>query len=113
MENTINITPIVEAGILLIAAIISVFVIPWIKSKAKNEDTTNFLRWVEIAVAAAEQLYESTDGAAKKHYVLTYLRDKGIAMDAEDIENAIEAAVIKLHSELRANKEGDENAESK
>ena len=81
MEN-INITPIVEAGILLIAAIISVFVVPWIKSKAKNEDTTNFLRWVEIAVAAAEQLYESTDGAAKKNYVLAYLQGKGITVNA-------------------------------
>ena len=109
--NNINITPIVEAGILLIAAIISAFVIPWIKSKAKIEDTTDFLRWVEIAVAAAEQLYESTDGAAKKKYVLTYLHGKGITLDAEDIENAIEAAVIKLHSELKAKNGGDTDAE--
>lgn len=110
MEN-INITPIIEAGILLVAAIVSVFVIPWIKSKAKNEDTTNFLRWVDIAVAAAEQLYESTDGAAKKNYVIAYLRGKGITVDAEDIENAIEAAVIKLHSELKAKNGGDGHAE--
>ena len=112
MENVINITPIINAGILLVAAIVSVFVIPWIKSKAKNEDTTNFLRWVEIAVAAAEQLYESTDGPAKKLYVLEYLMSKGIAVDADDIENAIEAAVIKLHNELKA-KDGADNGESK
>lgn len=109
--NNINITPIVEAGIFLIAAIVSAFVIPWIKSKAKNEDTANFLRWVEIAVAAAEQLYESTDGPAKKLYVLDYLSGKGITMDAADIENAIEAAVIKLHSELKAKNGGESHAE--
>lgn len=113
MENTINITPIIEAGVLLIAAIISAFVIPWIKSKAKNEDTTDFLRWVEIAVAAAEQIYESTDGAAKKNYVLAYLRGKGITVDAEDVENAIEAAVIKLHNELGKKAGGEKNGESK
>ena len=111
MEN-INITPIVEAGILLIAAIISVFVVPWIRSKAKSEGTSDFLRWVEIAVAAAEQLYESTDGAAKKKYVLAYLQGKGVTVDEEDIENAIEAAVIKLHNELIA-KGGGDNGESK
>lgn len=113
MENTINITPIIEAGIFLIAAIITVFVIPWIRSKVKNEDMTNFLRWVELAVAAAEQIYESTDGVAKKHYVLTYLRDKGITVDEEDIENAIEAAVIRLHNELRTQNGGEDNGKSK
>lgn len=112
METTINITPIINAGILLVAAIVSAFIIPWIKSKAKNEDTTNFLRWVEIAVAAAEQLYESTDGAAKKNYVLAYLQGKGITVNAEDVENAIEAAVLKLHNELKA-KDGADNGESK
>lgn len=107
MLNTVDITPIVQAGILLIAAIISAFVIPWIKSKATTEQTSNFLRWVEIAVAAAEQLYESTDGEAKKDYVVNYLRGKGITMNGEDVENAIEAAVIKLHNELRKGGEGN------
>ena len=104
MEN-INLTPIAQAVIAIVAALISTFVIPWIKSKVKNEDTANFLRWVEIAVAAAEQLYESTDGEVKKDYVLNYLRDKGYSVDVDDLENAIEAAVLKLHSELA--KKGD------
>lgn len=103
--GNINLTPIAQAVIAIVAALISTFVIPWIKSKAKNEDTANFLRWVEIAVAAAEQLYESTDGEAKKDYVLNYLRDKGYSVDVDDLENAIEAAVLKLHSELA--KKGD------
>lgn len=103
----INITPIAQAIIALVAALISAFVIPWIKSKATNEQTANILRWVEIAVAAAEQLYESTDGAAKKNYVIAYLRGKGITMNEEDVENAIEAAVIKLHNELYKGGEGN------
>ena len=37
MEN-INLTPIVEAAIVLIAAIVTTFVVPWIKSKVENED---------------------------------------------------------------------------
>lgn len=108
MDN-INLTPIIEAAIVLIAAIVTTFVVPWIRSKAKNEDMTIFLRWVEIAVAAAEQLYESTDGEKKKQYVLAYLHDKGYTVDADDLENAIEAAVLKLHNELI--KGGGDNAE--
>ena len=106
MDN-INITPIAQAIIALAAALISTFIIPWIKSKATNEKTADFLRWVEIAVAAAEQLYESTDGEAKKDYVVNYLRGKGIIMNEEDVENAIEAAVIKLHNELYKGGEGN------
>lgn len=107
--DQINLTPIAQAIVAIVAALISTFVIPWIKSKLKNEDTANFLRWVEIAVAAAEQLYESTEGAAKKDYVLAYLTEKGYSVDADDLENAIEAAVLKLHSELAA-KGADVNA---
>lgn len=103
----INITPIAQAIIALVAALISAFVIPWIKSKATNERIADFIRWVEIAVAAAEQLYESTDGEAKKDYVVNYLRGKGITMNEEDVENAIEAAVIKLHNELYKGGEGN------
>lgn len=105
--NNINITPIVQAAIVLIASIVTTFVVPWIRSKVKNEDMAIFLRWVEIAVAAAEQLYESTEGELKKEYVLTYLRDKGYSVDVDDLENAIEAAVLKLHNELSRNGGGN------
>ncbi len=104
--EAINVTPIIEAGIFLVTAVFSAFVIPWIKSKAKNENTADFLGWVEIAVAAAEQIYKSGEGAAKKLYVLEYLRGKGIVLDEADIENAIEAAVLKLHAQLYS-KEGE------
>ena len=99
MDN-INLTPIMQAAVVLIASIVTTFVVPWIKSKVANEDMAIFLRWVEIAVAAAEQLYESTDGEKKKAYVLSYLLEKGYTVDVDDLENAIEAAVLKLHNEL-------------
>ena len=41
---------------------------------------------------------------------LTYLRNKGYSVDMDDLENAIEAAVLKLHNELSKNGGGD-NAE--
>lgn len=96
----IDITAIIEAVFALIWALISVFLIPTIKARLSEQKRAELLKWAEIAVAAAEQLYDSVQGPAKKEYVLDFLRGKGYEVDAEEIENAIEAAVLKLHHEL-------------
>lgn len=98
--NAIDITPIANALIALAAAVVSAVVIPWICSKGDAEKLAEFLRWVEIGVAAAEQLFDSADSLKKKTYVVNYLKEKGYTADVDDIENAIEAAVLRLHKEL-------------
>ena len=65
-------------------------------------DREELLRWVEIAVAAAEQLWDSTQGEEKKKAVMTFLREKGFTFSESEIDSAIEAAVLKLHHELEA-----------
>ena len=95
-----NITPIINAVIALIAALISAFVIPWIKKKAAACDLEQMQAWTKIAVAAAEQLYTALQGDVKKQYVMKYLAEKGYDVSDEDIENAIEAEVLRLHNEL-------------
>ncbi|MBR2483547.1 MAG: holin [Oscillospiraceae bacterium] len=96
----INITEVVQAMIALVTALLSVVVVPWLRTKFDAEEMKVFLRWVEIGVAAAEQLYAVHEGEQKRLYVMQYLRDKGYTTDVEDIENAIEAAVLQLHKEL-------------
>ena len=96
----INITELVQALIALVAALISAVVVPWLRVKFDAEELSEFLRWAEIGVAAAEQLFASYEGEKKKTYVVEYLRDKGYTADEEDIENAVEAAVLQLHKEL-------------
>lgn len=95
-----NLTPVINAVIALIGAIVSVFVIPWVKSNTSAKHREDFLKWVEIAVAAAEQLYNSDQGAAKKKMVVDFLSEKGFTFTESEIDNAIEAAVLKLHHEL-------------
>ena len=51
---------------------------------------------------AAQQLYHQLDGEERKKYVLDFLAQKGYDVSSEEIENAIEAAVLKLHQELEA-----------
>lgn len=97
-----DIAPIINAAIALIAAIITAFVIPWIKRNTSQKDREEMLKWVEIAVAAAQQLYHQADGSRRKEYVRNYLNAKGYDVNDRDVDNAIEAAVLKLHRELEA-----------
>ena len=95
-----NITEILEAFVYLIAVILAMFVVPAIKNKVGAQNMDEFLRWVDIAVAAAEQLYDSMDGPMKKNYVMNYLTSKGFVVDEAELNLAIEAAVNRLHHEL-------------
>lgn len=95
-----DITPIIQAVVALAAALITAFVIPWLKNKVGAQNMDLFLAWVDIAVAAAEQLYDTVDGEKKKAYVVNFLAQKGFKVDIEELDNAIEAAVLKLHNEL-------------
>lgn len=93
----IDITPIVEAIVALIAALITAFVIPWLKSKLTAEKLEKIKLWVQIAVEAAEQLYTGSGrGAEKKAYVVDFLNSKGYTLDPDSLDKLIEAAVFNL-----------------
>ena len=97
---TIDITAILQAIITLITLLLTAFVIPWLRTKIGEAKMAEFLKWVEIGVKAAEQLYDSTMTVEKKQYVLSFLNSKGVTYTAAEVDAAIEAAVIKLHNEL-------------
>lgn len=97
----IDITEILSIIVYLAVAIVSAFLIPAIKSNLSGQEMTELLKWVDIGVAAAEQLYESTQGTAKKKYVLGFLESKGYTVDENNLNEMVEAAVNRLHNELR------------
>ena len=93
----IDFTPVLQAIVGLCAAIITTFVVPYIKSKTTKEQQTQINEWVRIAVAAAEQVYEGPGkGDEKKAYVLTWLSNHGISIDEDKLDAMIEAAVYEL-----------------
>lgn len=98
----IDLTPVINAVIVLAAALITAFVIPWVKRNTTAQDREEFLRWVDIAVAAAEQLFYTTQGPEKKKYVIQFLKEKGFTLSEEEVNAAIEGAVLKLHRGLEA-----------
>ena len=86
----IDLTPIINAVIALIAAIIAYKLIPWIKARTTNEQQATVAALIRVGVFAAEQLYKTPGmGKAKFEYVQNYLAGKGYRVDIADIEAAV------------------------
>ena len=94
---------IVEAVIAASIAIITKYVVPWIKSKLASSEYSLVVELVETAVAAAQQtITGSGTGAEKKatvlEYVQTQLEANGITISDEQLDVLIESAVYALNN---------------
>lgn len=93
----VDLTQVVVAVLTLIISMVSAFLVPYLKTKIGAEKLENIRFWVNIAVEAAEQIYAGSGrGKEKKEYVLKFLQSKGFTLNAEEIENIVEAAVLNL-----------------
>ena len=97
-----EITTIVQAIIGLAAAIITGVVVPLIRSKLSAEKQTALSTWTTVFVKAAQQIYTATQGPEKKAYVLSMLTKKGFSVDVDEVNAAVEAAVLEVHNALNA-----------
>lgn len=95
MKN-IDLTPILELVVMVASALITTFLIPFIKSKLTAEQQAKLKQYVSIAVGAAEQLYGSKTGQQKKEYVISFLLSKGLVFDVDEVTAMIENEVYKL-----------------
>lgn len=85
----IDLTPIINAIIALIAAVIAYKVVPWIKAKTSNEQQALLEATVRTLVFAAEQIYGAGNGNEKMQYVSDKLKEKGFNVDVDAIEAAV------------------------
>lgn len=95
-----NLTPILEAVVALAVTLATVFLIPWLRGKTTASQREDLLNWVDIAVAAAQQLYHQCSGQQRLEYALTVLTERGFDVDSDAVLDAVEAAVLKLHQQL-------------
>lgn len=98
---TFDFTALFEILISILSVIVSCFLIPWLKEKLSAEKLEKLVKWVKIAVEAAEQLYGSGTGQQKKEYVVSFLLSKGIKFDANEVEAIIESSVLQLPEWLK------------
>ena len=96
----IDLTTVFTAIIALIGAVVSVFIIPILKKNLSAQEMAELLKWAQIAVTAAQQLYHQMDGVARKQYVQEFLAAKGYNINDAEVDAAIEAAVLELHDKL-------------
>ena len=91
---SIDLTPIIQAIIALLAAIITIKVIPWIQAKTTAQQQAMLRAAVSVAVYAAEQIYGAGGGNEKMQYVKARLREKGFDIDITEIEAAVKGLTM-------------------
>ena len=95
---------IILALIPIIGAIITGFVIPFIKEKIGAEKLAKYKHWANLAVRAAEMLWtESGKGSDKKQYVVDFLNKmfnkNKVVITEQQIEVLVESAVKEMKLE--------------
>lgn len=91
---------ILELVITVAIAVITRYLVPYIKTKIETEKINEVMRWVAEFVDAAEQVYGAKTGKTKKEFVVDAIKkqceDLGINITEAQIEALIESAVFDL-----------------
>ena len=74
---------------MLLASLITLRVIPWLKAKTTRQQQEYLLATVRVLVYAAEQLFGASSGEAKCNYVTDELKRRNLKVDAAAIEAAV------------------------
>ena len=90
----VNLTPLIDAAIKLLASIVLLMIIPWVKSKLTAQQQELVRAAVSVAVYAAEQLYGAGRGHDKLLYVKGQLAKKGFHVDIDEIEAAVHELTV-------------------
>lgn len=99
MDNeTINL--LFKALISLLSILITGFLIPWLKNKIGEQKFAKIVEYTDLAIRTAEMIFTVEEWKEKKEYVLAYIIDKvkdvGIDLTAEDVNNLIESEVNRI-----------------
>ena len=105
---SIDLTQIILAIITLIGAIISRYVIPWIKDKLDDRQYNVLKTLIRTGVFAAEQLFSTQEWKEKKAYVVDLLKENGYDVDIASVDALIEATVRELRIVQRGAKKVEE-----
>lgn len=97
-------TQICLAVISIISALITAFVIPYIKSKVSKEKIEQIDYYTKIAVKCAEQIYGQEEWQEKKQYVMEYVRKMclevlNIEITYDQLDTIVEGIVYSVKNE--------------
>ena len=116
--DKIDITPILELVVKLIFTLITIFLVPKLKelisTKVAESDQKKIIRWVELAVQAAEEAERSglIDKKAKYQYAKTFLEARGVTFDADTMQALIDSTVWELFNQFKQDSDADAESEA-
>ena len=109
--DKMDITPILELVIKLVFTLITIFLIPKIEkllaAKVSESDQKKLIRWLELAVQAAEEAARSglIDKKAKYQYAKDFLEKRGVTLDADAMQALIDSTVWELFNQFKTESE--------
>lgn len=95
----IDLTPVFQSVIALIAALVTYKLIPFIRSKITEQQFSNLEAAARVAVYAAEQMFNSGENSRKLDYAVEQVVKAGFDLDLDTIRAAVEQAVYELKAE--------------
>lgn len=106
-----DITPIINLVVKLVATLISIFLLPKLtelmKAKVSEANQKKIIRWVELAVKAAEEAERNglIVKSAKYDYAVDILEKRGITFDAKTTQALIDSACWELFNQFKKESE--------
>lgn len=101
-----NITQILLGVIILIGGVVSLFVMPYLRTHVSAEQIALLSGIAQTVVYAAEKIFGAKMGPDKLEYALnlakSLLKKKGLTFDEDVIRAAIEAQVQQLSLDMKA-----------
>lgn len=95
--NTIDLTPLFEILISLLALVITTYLIPWIKAHTTHKQQEYIRAAAHVAVYAAEKFYGAGHGEEKLAYAEKVLKeDYGVYLNLNKLEAVIDAAIKEM-----------------
>lgn len=95
----IDLTPLMQAIIALAAALITMYLIPWIKSRTTVEQQAHIRMAVQVAVYAAEKAYGAGHGDEKLAYAEKVLAGYNVKLDTQRLRAMIDAQIKEMEQE--------------
>lgn len=102
--HNIDWSPLFNGLIALAGVILTAYIIPLLKQSLSSKQLENVRLAVNTSVRAAEMLFSTEQGEAKKKWVLDYLASQNIVVDEEQLNALIEEAVYELNKDKNEDK---------
>ena len=95
--TNIDLTPLAEILISLLAVVITTYLIPWIKARTTMAQKEYIRTAAHVAVYAAEKFWGAGHGDQKLEYAEKVLKeDYGITLNLNKLEAVIDAAIKEM-----------------